>query len=594
MTQIDFESSMIPPRFVRALLLTLIGAGCCVALLAALYGNINLDEYQFILNGWDVFRGLSPYRDFWDNHGPAANYVWAPLFNFCLPTHEVVFFFRGIAFLTTVLTAFFTGLLAREALGRMKYAGLTAAGLLLSSPLYIEKARDVRGDIFLTLLWTAGLFFLVRAVRRNHPSHAFVSGLLIGAALWFTPKAIFLVMGALLLLATESLLRRRLATVHIIAMSGGIALALLGLALWLWDENLLQPFSQLVLFESIARKRTLAISPFTNLCQAHPWWLGGCLVCVFIVVRGCAKQKPIHRPLYWFAPLGVFFLAYYFIILPSRHPQSLLPLHPIIAVLWTWLLWRGCRVASGFTHNAGSRHWGVFGSIVVLVTLHTVGIVARQPYVLGNLPKQVAAGNVLAVRVPPDEKVLTGEGLPLFRPSPLFAHVLVNYLREMYFLGKAPFDIPSALQKEQVRFVTVDPRILSLPAQDLVFLRDNYLPVAKCRVGKKRFLLAGGKIIHADTQSTTFSIDIAGCYWVSYDTAKVESLSIDGASTTATCYLSAGPHLLSVTHAPTTAVLSMVHPKHLDWGTINSNEGALLDKWIPSVERERDTIKDAD
>ena len=99
-------------RMSRYGFLVVLGVGCFVHLQAALHGNINLDEYQFIINGWDVFRGLAPYRDFWDNHGPAANYVFALPF-FCFPaTHEILTIFRLAAFVLTLLTAGLTAVVA--------------------------------------------------------------------------------------------------------------------------------------------------------------------------------------------------------------------------------------------------------------------------------------------------------------------------------------------------------------------------------------------------------------------------------------------------------------------------------------------------
>jgi hypothetical protein len=546
---------------------------------AALTRNINLDEYQFVANGWDVFRGLRPYRDFWDNHGPAANYFYAIPF-LCWPAvHDVLIVLRLVSFCLTLATAVCTGWMARQAFPALRNAGKIAMALLLASPMFLDKALEIRGDVVVTWLWTMGLALMFLAFRSRGLALFFFAGIALGATLWFTPKGLFIVGGGLLILVVDGFMRKPHRWHGVLLTTAGVALAVLAMVLWLHATDLWAPFVQLCLVESVGRSRTLSISPFTGAIEEHPFWMGATLLGIGIGSWFFLRRKPLSRGELWLWPVAALLLIYYFVILPTRHRQSLLPLHPVVAAMCVGLVWRFGRTRASLCVARWlprRNTWPIILGALLAWQLYQLRSTGREAQPEKAFTAQIAYANRLATAVPPEEMVLTGEGPPLFRPAPLHAHVLVNYLRERYAQGAAGWDIPAALIAQSVRFVAIDPRLRTLPPRELHFFRDNYLPVKGTAIGKKRVLLAAGKLLTATETKTTFTIAIPRHYWVFRADNSSGPLAIDGEPTTCCRYLASGAHVLETADVGSTIVLSSLRPERLDWQAIAEGGPAAL------------------
>lgn len=576
MLSVNSISGRRSPAYAKGLAaLVLLGIGLVVHLVACLRGNINLDEYQFIANGWDVSCGLLPYLDFWDNHGPAVNYVYAIPFFFWPAVHEIIILFRLAAYAVAILTAIATGCAALMAFPQYRSSGRIAAAVLLAAPMYLEKSHEVRGDNLVTALWATGLALCLYGLRYRRSVAHFLAGMAWGLTLWFTPKGFFVIAAGLLVIGADALLRGKLPWRWFLSCGAGLAATTLILVGWLDAAELWDPFLRLVIFESVGRSRSLSLSPFLAACWENPFWMGVALLGVARGIIALFSKRPQPRGEMWLWASVALLIIYYFIVIPTRHRQSLLPLHPVVAVLSVGSISRLLRWKFNCVLRARMNQDLVWTYVLLLIACHSIWHAWHSDNVRGQLGKQIAAINRLASRVPPGECVLSGEGPPLFRPFPLPAHVLVNYLRERYSMGEAGFDIPKALREKHVRFVAVDPRIRALPRRDLDFLRQNYLPVAGTSFGKKRVLLAAGKLLEATNRTTTFTIEIPLRYWLTTLTPNShEALLIDEKPTTCCVYLAAGEHTLEVDAIPTTFVLTSIAPKRLDWKAIE--DGAPL------------------
>jgi len=536
--------------------------------LAALHASINLDEFQFMANGWDIHRGLAPYRDFWDNHGLLANYLFAVPFRWWPETHGVITVYRLGAWAAALLTVALTAMAARRAFPAMPFAGRLAAALLLSSSLYLSKANEARGDILLTLAWATGLWLCTAGLRAKTDWRQAAAGFACGAALWFTPKGLFIVVGGGIVLLSDALARRRLRLRPFLLFAAGAfaaALVLAGLLMWpgVWQE-----YVRLTMIDSVRRKGSLSISPFKGMVKQYPFWMGLSLASIAVALWRLLRRKRSRPAEIWLWPALAFLLVNYFVVLPSRHPQSLMPVHPLVAILGAGVLHDGVRAAARFRcMRSRNLLWEVIlGGMAISLTWQ----MWSTKEVLGHLQARLKAADRLATLVPPGEFVLSGEGPPVCRPAPLPAHVLVNYMLQLYAVGRAPFDIPASLQEHAVRFIALDPRLCDLPRRDLEFFRANYLPAAGTRHGRKRVLLAAGRIVALNEQRSTVSIAIARNYWVTTLPDADMPLSIDGHETTCAVYLSAGEHVLERADRPTTVVLSSIWPRRLDWKAIRT------------------------
>ncbi|MCX7624665.1 MAG: hypothetical protein N2Z21_00385 [Candidatus Sumerlaeaceae bacterium] len=560
--------------------LILLGVGLVVHLVAALSGSIDLDEYQFIANGWDVYRGLRPYVDFWDNHGPAANYVFAIPFYFWPAVHEIIVLFRILTYGLTVLTAIATACVARVAFPQYRYSGRIAAALLLAAPMYVEKSHEVRGDNLVTVLWATGLALCLYGLRHRRNVAYFLAGLAWGLTLWFTPKGVFVSGAGFLVICSEAMVRRKCMWPSLLTCCAGIVATTTLIVGWLDAAQLWNSFFRLVIVESVSRSHSLSLRPFLGACKEHPFWMGSALIGVASGLNAVLRKRPQARGILWLWAPVLLFLIYYFFLLPTRNRQSLLPLHPVVAVLCVGVLSSLLNRELSHLRKVWERRQHLWAFVLLIIGCHSIWHARHSDDVRGHLKKQIVEINRLAIRVPPDEYVLSGEGPPLFRPFPLPAHVLVNYLREQYAKGKASFDIPEALMEKRVRFVSVDPRLRTLPRRDLEFFRKNYLPVAATSFGKRRVLLAAGKVVQATDQPTTVAIQVPRRYWIAQQPGNGHvKVLVNGTLTTCCVHLAAGEHSFQTVENVTTVVLSSVAPNRLDWKAIeNGVPLALQDK----------------
>jgi hypothetical protein len=76
------------------LLLGAIALSVVARVLVAKNQSGDFDEFQLLHGAWNTTQGLLPFRDFWENHGPAPYYLLRPIFWI---GHEDAIFFLGRA-----------------------------------------------------------------------------------------------------------------------------------------------------------------------------------------------------------------------------------------------------------------------------------------------------------------------------------------------------------------------------------------------------------------------------------------------------------------------------------------------------------------
>jgi hypothetical protein len=166
------------------------------------------DEFEHLHFSWSISKGLLPYRDYFDHHTPGLHYLLEPIFHGRDVERSVTDAFEAI-FLARRITWVFAGasLLLTFALGRAwrdARTGLVAALLFGNTAIFLRKALEVRPDVpatglCLAALWLGLLAMSPTASRRLALFAA--SGLLLGTAVMFTQKALFIGPGWLLALA---------------------------------------------------------------------------------------------------------------------------------------------------------------------------------------------------------------------------------------------------------------------------------------------------------------------------------------------------------------------------------------------------------
>src|SRR4249920_3359391 len=114
-------------------------AGFFVATLAVLPRRVfDPDEFEHSHAAWCVFKGMVPYRDFFEHHTPWYYYLLRPSFNwFAVDTsfesaRHFLLFGRGLSFVLTILSVLIVFQIGR--LWEDRRVGLVAGLLLVAQP----------------------------------------------------------------------------------------------------------------------------------------------------------------------------------------------------------------------------------------------------------------------------------------------------------------------------------------------------------------------------------------------------------------------------------------------------------------------------
>jgi len=187
------------------------------------------DEFQHAHDAWLVWKGMLPYRDFFEHHTPWYYYALRPFFrwfavdvSFESARHFFVFG-RGLSLLLTVVAVGLVILLGR--LWQDRRVGLLAGFLTVSQPVICHKTLEMRPDVLALPLFLSALWLLLRGLKAgteaaNRPPRYFLAGgLALGAAIMCTQKMLFVLPGLLVGLGIWALLdgdlRRRVPAVGI-------------------------------------------------------------------------------------------------------------------------------------------------------------------------------------------------------------------------------------------------------------------------------------------------------------------------------------------------------------------------------------------
>jgi 4-amino-4-deoxy-L-arabinose transferase-like glycosyltransferase len=201
------------------------------------------DEFEHSHAAWSVFKGLLPYRDFFEHHTPWYYFTLSPFFRWFAvdqsfdSAHRFLLFGRLFSLGFTAISVVLVALVGRLIANRR--AGLLAGVFIAAQPIVIRKALEIRPDVAALPFFVGSLWFLLGAmgdpdVARGQDRRWFlVGGLCLGAAVMYTQKMLFALPGVLLGLAlwarqTQAWASRALA---VVAVLGGVAAP--ALATWM-------------------------------------------------------------------------------------------------------------------------------------------------------------------------------------------------------------------------------------------------------------------------------------------------------------------------------------------------------------------------
>ena len=201
------------------------------------------DELEHLHAGYCVARGLIPYRDFFEHHGPLTYYLGAGVVRLFGPELVLLTANRCVSFLLVLLTAWGCWRLTHSLYGRR--AALLGLVWLLSMPWFVEKSVEWRPDVLAMCLIVWSAWFAQRRGRSLWGS-AFPAGLLLALSSLCTQKVVFLAAGILAGAAITWRSRRQSVGPGLLAAAAGLLLPWTVFFAWFAANGALADFTRCV------------------------------------------------------------------------------------------------------------------------------------------------------------------------------------------------------------------------------------------------------------------------------------------------------------------------------------------------------------
>jgi hypothetical protein len=199
------------------------------------------DELEHSHAAWCLFKGMLPYRDFFEHHTPWYYYALRPFLNWFdvdgsfESARHFLLLGRGLSFVLTALSIFLVFRIGR--LWEDRNVGAVAALLLAAQPVFLQKTLEMRPDVLALPFLLGCLWCLLRGLGPSAGSPprrlwCFAGGGLgLGIAVMCTQKMLFVLPGALVGLGLWALAAdRRARLLLVVAFVAGVCLP--GIATW--------------------------------------------------------------------------------------------------------------------------------------------------------------------------------------------------------------------------------------------------------------------------------------------------------------------------------------------------------------------------
>src|SRR5262245_4042025 len=127
------------------------------------------DELEHAHAAWCVWRGMLPYKDFFEHHTPWYYYVLFPFFNWFNVDGSIdsaahfLLLGRIVSFILTAISILLVVVIGRRWEGRK--VGLCAAFLLVGQPFFLQKTVEMRPDVLAMTFLLGALALLQRGIE---------------------------------------------------------------------------------------------------------------------------------------------------------------------------------------------------------------------------------------------------------------------------------------------------------------------------------------------------------------------------------------------------------------------------------------------
>ncbi len=442
------------------------------------------DEFEHSHAAWSVFRGLLPYKDFFEHHTPWYYFALSPFFRWFAvdqsfeSARHFLLFARACSLVLAALSVVLVIRVGRLAADRLDKGSLgLLTGLFLAvQPVFIQKTMEIRPDVPALLFFLGALWFLLRGLVEEEDSATarlrwfLGGGFCLGAAIMCTQKMLFALPGALLGLGLWALADRRRA---LVARMHAMLIVCVGVAvpaLFTWIEFAVHGGGRQFIYD--------------NFLLNAKWQLGS--------VRGVMVTLKTSWPVLALALLGASVSMSRFFRARHRHYGDVLLLCilggliagiAVVRVAYEQYCLMPLAIAClfgakglafiGELRRERARAWFFVCATLPLLVLPVRDL--RRSFTLRD-DRQMARLRYVFAHTGPTDTVLDGwMGTQLFRPHPLYYAFMHRELLVMLSESdKESYLGPLESGRVRPSLITLDDELMALGPRFLRFVRRNY------------------------------------------------------------------------------------------------------------------------
>jgi 4-amino-4-deoxy-L-arabinose transferase-like glycosyltransferase len=354
--------------------------------------TFDTDELEHLHAAWSFHEGLLPYRDFSEHHMPGIYYLLSALMRRYDIVHQVndtiaiLFAARTLMWLFVGAIIVLTFLLGTRYGGRA--VGWLSTAFLSLSVVFVGRSLEIRPDVPAAAFWVASQWALVNALAPLDEGRArrqwwVLGGLMLGAALTFTQKALlagpgFVVLAALYVLPRDPVRSVLSRVIDLAVFVGTATIPLLLIAWHFWTHGAVRPLLDSVLINNLGW-----IQELTPLSTIRWMLLRDPFLCAFATagfLTACVqlirdRGRPVWRAAI-FLPTASLFAGMW--LIPTPFPQYLLPVLPAASIFAAAFL----RTALAGSAD-GQRHLDRLDltlATTALVVVAALGLWTAQPF----------------------------------------------------------------------------------------------------------------------------------------------------------------------------------------------------------------------
>lgn len=305
--------------------------------------SLQNDENEHIYDAYMIFKGLSPYVDFFEHHNPLMWYLTAPLFIFFENDINIYYLLRFFMFICILLTGYFTYKISRK-LKLPVFYSLLAVCFYFGFDYVKLTGIQIRPDTPMAMFTIIALYYLLVYLDTHRILHLFLSIFSYCTSFWLLQKSIALIFPTTIFLFIL-IIKHKIPLTDILSASLIPVLLSFLYVFWLYKNDTLNLYYIYNYSGNFTNTRTYGFFESNSYKFTYKnITIVFCLITSLLTLLLEIKKKDKKITLLSFYTLCAFFITVHIIYAADKH--YMLPFLPLFSTFITILLEKIARFSN--------------------------------------------------------------------------------------------------------------------------------------------------------------------------------------------------------------------------------------------------------